>query len=90
MNQTSYIKYFGKMIYKIVSRVLVARIRRPSKAQLKEYLLETIDKPTFEILIDKIVERADDYGSALIYLDMLSIDPSVLNRRPFIEELNET
>ena len=46
-----------------------------------------IDKPMFEIIIDKIVEKSNcDYGAALLYLDMLSVDPTILNRELFSQE----
>jgi len=79
----------GKMIYKIHSRVLIATIKRPNRELLKQYLMKCLEKPTFEILIDKILEKSNDYGSALIYLDMLTIDPSILNRKSFTDEINE-
>lgn len=77
----------SKIVYKITSRVLIANIRRPSRQQLKDYLIKISHKPVFEILIDKILEKADDYSTALLYLDMLSVDATVLNRHPFQEDI---
>ena len=82
--------YIGKVSSKIVNRVLNISIGKNSTDNFKKNLIKVLDKPMFEIIIDKIVEKSNcDYGAALLYLDMLSIDASVLNRELFSQERSE-
>jgi DNA polymerase III delta prime subunit len=75
---------------KIVYRVFTIPIGKNIADNFKKNLLKIIDKPVFEIIIDKIIEKSNgDYGAALLYLDMLSIDPTILNREFFSNERAE-
>ena len=82
--------HIGKICSKIVNRTMNISIEKNNIAHFKKNLLKIMDKPMFEIMIDKIVEKSNcDYGAALLYLDMLSIDHTILNRSLFSEERSE-
>jgi hypothetical protein len=80
----------GRVSNKIIHRVLNISIGKNSVQNFKKNLLKLVDEPIFEIIIDKIIEKSNgDYGAALLYLDMLSIDPTILNRELFSQERAE-
>ena len=80
----------GRVSNKIIHRVLNISIGKNSFQNFKKNLLKLVDEPIFEIIIDKIIEKSNgDYGAALLYLDMLSIDPTILNRELFSQERAE-
>lgn len=76
-----------KIPNKIIHRVFNLYIGKNISQNFKKNLLKIAEKPIFEIIIDKIIEKSNgDYGAAFLYLDMLSIDPSILNRDLFSQE----
>ena len=80
----------AKIPTKITYRVFTIPIGKNISKNFKKNLLKIIDKPIFEIIIDKIIEKSNgDYGAALLYLDMLTIDPTILNREFFTIERAE-
>ena len=80
-----------RVIPKISNRIIIGKIRAPKDEQVKQYLLDiTKDQPYFEIIIDKIVEKSNnDYRTAVMYLDMIQYDASILNRDIFEKDYNE-
>lgn len=80
----------NKILNKIIHRCMYITVLRPNHNHFKQMLLKILNKPMFEIIIDKICSKSNyDYGLALLYLDMLSIDSSVLNRDLYALEMNE-
>lgn len=80
----------NKIVNKIIHRCMYITVLRPSHNHFKHMLIKILNKPMFEIILDKICNKSNyDYGLALLYLDMLFIDSSVLNRDLFSLELNE-
>jgi len=79
-----------KVPNKITHRVLTIVIGKNINKNFKQNLLKIVNKPIFEIIIDKIIQKSNgDYGAALLYLDMLTIDPTILNRELFTTERQE-
>jgi hypothetical protein len=77
-----------KTISKIRVRTLQITLMVPDLNIIKKKIIELLDKPTFEIIIDKIAELSNgDIGKALILIDIFKLDPNILNRKPFIDEL---
>ena len=82
--------HINKILNKLINRCFYITVFQPTNQHLKHMLFKIYNKPIFEIMIDKICEKSNgDYGTALLYLDMLAIDSSVLNRNLFSQELNE-
>jgi hypothetical protein len=80
----------NKILNKIIHRCMYLTVLRPNHNHFKHMLIKILNKPMFEIIMDKICYKSNyDYGLALLYLDMLSIDSSVLNRDLFALEINE-
>jgi DNA polymerase III delta prime subunit len=79
--------HIAKIPNKIIHRVLTIIIGKNIYKNFKQNLLKIVNKPIFEIIIDKIIQKSNgDYGAALLYLDMLTIDSSILNRELFTQE----
>jgi hypothetical protein len=77
-----------KTISKIRYRTLQITLAVPDLIIIKNKLNQLIEKPTFDIIIDKIVELSNgDIGKALLLIDIFKLDPNILNRKPFIDEL---
>ena len=82
--------HISKISNKLTNRTMNISIQQNNIDNFKKNLLKIVDKPIFEIMIDKIVEKSNcDYGAALLYLDMLSIDHTILNRCLFSEERSD-